>query len=287
MTHPFVELAPEYAHDLAILQVTKPTEVDAIARRLIGGNAIPQYSAVQHALGIPIAWQAPTCERESGADFRCTPANGQPWNERTTEVPRGRGPYDSWYAAAIDTWHNVDHIDDNSAPWSMPYAMWKWEIQNGFGYRAHGRRSPYVVGGTNLQQIGRYDRDSHFVEEWDTQIGTLPVALRMIELMPALAFGPAVARIAAPSIIPPSLPVPAGVGGALPGGALTGTMWLQDSLNHLMLPTSDRLAVDGIYGRFTRGAVRNYQLSVGIAADGLIGDQTCAMIDRDLAKLPH
>ncbi len=283
--HPFVELAPEYEHDLAILQVTKPTQVDQIARRLISGDAIAQYTRIQVSLGIPIPVQASICERESGADFSRSPAQGDRWDRVSVNVPRNKGPYPDWYAAAVDAWHNIDRLDDNSAPWSMPYACWKDEGFNGFGYRAHGIRSPYVFGGTNLQQPGKYVSDGVFSSlVMDTQIGTVPVMLRMIELMPSLAFGPGI-----PSDIGgaarPTLPVPAGVGGALPGGVLTGTKWLQDSINKLMLPTGDHLIVDGNYGRHTRAAVRTFQAFVGITADGLIGDQTCAAIDAALAKV--
>ncbi len=283
MAHPFTELAPEYEHDLAILEVTKPKEVDAIARRLMSGNAIPQYSAVQHQLGIPIPVQASICERESSGDFSRSPAQGDRWDKVSVNVPRGHGPYDSWYAAAIDAWSNLDHLNKNIVPWSIPYAMYEQEGFNGFGYRAHGVRSPYLLGGTNLQQPGRYAGDHNFVHEMDTQIGTVPIMLRMIELMPSLAFGPTVAKSS--GTLTPSLPVPAGVGGTLAGGVETGTKWLQDSLNKLMLPTGDHLVVDGNFGRHTRNAVRAFQSFVGITADGLIGDETCSAIDAALVTI--
>lgn len=288
MSHPFVELAPEYEHDLAVLQV-KPSvvaEVDRLARKGLTANAIAEYTRIQAAIAIPIPVQHSICIRESNADFSRSPAQGDPWNEVSKNVPRGIGPFDSWYDAAIYSWTKADKLNVLTIPaWSMSYAMWKDEGYNGFGYRAHGRRSPYLVGGTNLQQIGRYAGDENFVEEWDTQIGTVPVMLRMIELMPSLAFGPAIPR-GNFSITTPSLPVPAGVGGGLPArGALTGTQWLQDSLNKLMLPTGDHLIVDGNYGRHTSAAVRTFQAFVGITVDGLIGDETCAAIDAALLKI--
>lgn len=284
--HPFSELRAEYEHNLSIIRVTKVDEVDHIARRLLRGDAVAQYSAVQKALGIPIAVQATICERESGADFSRSPAQGDRWDRVSTHVPRGKGPYDSWYEAAVDSFHNVDRLDENSHPWSMPYACWKWEAFNGFGYRMHGKRSPYVYGGTNLQQSGKYVSDGNFDPGvMDIQIGTVPVALRMIELEPSLAFGPSIQTIPAPSIIPDVGPVPSGVGGGLaPRGALTGTAWVQDSLNKLMLPQSDHLVVDGIYGRFTRMALRAFQTSVGLKPNGLITDDTCDMIDKYLPK---
>ncbi len=155
MAHPFTELQPEYEHDLAVLEVTKPKEVDAIARRLMSGNAIPQYSAVQHQLGIPIPVQASICERESSGDFSRSPAQGDRWDRVSVNVPRGHGPYDSWFAAAIDAWHNLDHLDSLSvASWFMAYAMWKQEAENLTGAHAFavpefgsdGKRSTVAAG---------------------------------------------------------------------------------------------------------------------------------------------
>lgn len=289
MAHPFVELLPEYQRDLAIVQITRKPEVDAVVRRLLKLDALAQYAAVEKALRIPIVVQATICERESSSNFSRSPAQGDPWDRVSTHVPRGRGPFRSWYDAAIDAFHAVDHLDANSAPWSLPYAMWKWEGYNGFGYRAHGIRSPYVVGGTNLQQRGKYVADGVWdASAMDTQLGCLALALRMIELRPELMFGPAVAGQAPPPIVPPVGPVPGGVGGAVPGrDVFTGTKWIQDSLNRLTLPGSDQLVVDGVYGRFTRRALRAFQASVGHTADGLVDDVTLAFIDRELARLPR
>ncbi|MDB5612066.1 MAG: hypothetical protein JWP25_8966 [Bradyrhizobium sp.] len=288
MAHPFVALQPEYEHDLAILQV-KPSavgEVDRLARKGLTVNAVAQYMRVQEAIGIPIPVQHSICTRESNADFSRSPAQGDRWDRVSVNVPRGIGPFNSWYDAAIYSWTKADKLNVLSVPaWFMAYAMWKDEAYNGFGYRSHGVRSPYLVGGTNLQQIGRYAGDSNWVEEWDTQIGTVPVMLRMIELMPSLAFGQSVPSVAAPSIIPAPQPVPAGVGGALPGGPLTGTKWLQDSLNKLMLPDSDHLVIDGSFGRFTRMAMRAFQKSIGHTEDGLVDDLTLSLMDQYLAKL--
>ncbi len=286
MAHPFVELQGEYEQDLAILQVDagRAAEIDRLARKGLTQNALTNYTRIQTELGIPIPVQHAICVRESNADFSCSPAQGDRWDRRSINVPTGKGPYPDWHAAAVDAWSNIDHLNRNIVPWSMPYAMYEDEAFNGFGYRSHGVRSPYLVGATNLQQRGRYAGDHNFVMEMDTQIGTVPVMLRMIEIMPSLAFGPTIAR--ATGTITPSLPVPAGVGGRLPArGALTGTHWFQDSLNRLMLPSGDHLVVDGSYGRHTRRAVAMFQAFVGIEADGLVGDQTCAAIDAALLKI--
>jgi lysozyme family protein len=289
--HPFAELRSEYEHDLSIVKTlpSKEKEIDSIARRLMSGDAISQYFAIQKELGIPIAVQATICERESGADFSKSPAQGDRWDRVSKNVPRNKGPYPSWHAAAVDAWHNIDRLDANTAPWSLPYAMWKQEAFNGLGYRSHGIRSPYILGGTNLQQRGKYVSDGKFDSSvMDTQIGTVPVMLRMIELQPSLLFGPEIPQGGSGSVITPSLPVPESAGGKLPvRGNLTGMQWVQDSLNKLMTPGSDQLDVDGVFGRFTRIAIRKFQESVGIEADGLIDDETCNMIDRELRVLPE
>src|SRR5690349_12981662 len=105
MAHPFSELQPEYQHDLQIVQITKETEVDQIARRIINKpGAIKEYEAIRAALGIPIVVQAAICEREDGTNFSRSPAQGDPWNQVSTHVPRGIGPFNSWFDAAVYSW---------------------------------------------------------------------------------------------------------------------------------------------------------------------------------------
>lgn len=297
--HPFKELRAEYERDIALVKTVKVDMVNTVAHRLIRPSVLSFYSQVEAKLAIPQVVQATICEREDSTDFSKNPAQGDPWNRASVHVPKGRGPFKSWIDAAIDAFHNVDHLDDNSAPWSLAYAMWKWEIYNGFGYRAHGRRSPYIYGGTNLQQPGKYTTDHGFDPNvMDTQLGCLPVALRMIELNPALAFGQAIATAAAAANDNPSVgPVPAGVGGNikvpgvqpgadLPVSPFTGTKWVQDALNRVhdkLGMTFDPLTVDGSYGRMTRAAVREFRVLEKLPATGLVDDELCADLDKALA----
>lgn len=281
MAHPFTALRAEYEHDIAIVRPTKVAEIDSVARRLTKPDVLAQYEKVRVKLGIPIVVQATICERESGSNFSRSPAQGDRWDRVSVNVPRGRGPFPSWYDSAIDAFHTVDHLDDNSAPWSMPYACWKWEGYNGFGYRAHGEASPYVVGGTNLQERGKYTSDGHFDPgAMDSQLGCLPIALRMIQLVPALAFGPGITPLPVPVPIPPPAALPPGV-----GGTLAGTKWVQDALNKV-LELDDPLDVDGSFGRQTRAVLRRFQEGANLPANGLVDDDTCAALDAALAALP-
>jgi lysozyme family protein len=284
--HPFNELKAEYERDISLVRPTKKTEIDKVARRLTKPSTIAHYQEVQDKLGIPIVVQACICERESGSDFSRSPAQGDRWDRKSKNVPRGRGPFSSWFESAIDAFHTVDHLDDNSAPWSLAYACWKWEAYNGFGYRGHGVRSPYLVGGTNLQEKGKYTSDGHFDgSEMDGQLGCLPIALRMIELMPSLAFGPQIAPVPG-RVTDADIPLPGPVPDAV-GGNLTGVKWVQDSLNKILqLAPKDKLDVDGSFGRLTRAALRTFQQSVpGLKVDGLVTDETTAAMDVALAAL--
>ena len=276
MLHPFTELSAEYESWVAhvVPNPDRVAEIDQVARRLTQPANLAHYDEVNARIRVPQIVQATICEREDGNDFTKNPAQGDPWDKPSVHVPRNRGPFRSWADAAIDAWTVCDQLNILSIhEWTMPYACWKWEGYNGFGYRAHGVRTPYVVGGTNLQQPGKYIADGTFDRNhMDTQLGALPVALRMIELVPSLSFGQAIAQAAAPSIIPAVAPVPAGV-----GGSLTGTKWVQQSLN--LINGNNDLTVDGNFGRMTRAAIRAFLPS----SNGLITDELCAAIDAALA----
>lgn len=282
MVHPFVELKPELEHFLAIVRplANRAAQIDQVAKRLTQPGVLGHYEDVRAQIAVPIVVQATICEREDGADFTKSPAQGDPWNRVSIHVPRGIGPFPDWTTAAVYSWTHFDNLAKNSAPWSMPYACWKWEAYNGFGYRAHGIPTPYVWGGTNVQKPGKFVADGKFnASVWDMQLGCVPVALRMIELKPELSFGQAIAQITAPSIIPAIGPVPAAV-----GGDLTGAKWVQASLNKVE-QLVDPLAVDGSYGRRTKAAIMDFQRAHGLPVTGYVDDSLCTAIDAALAAM--
>jgi hypothetical protein len=59
--------------------------------------------------------------------------------------------------------------------------------------------------------------------------------------------------------------------------------WVQDSLNKIL---DLRLAVDGVMGPATRSAIRSFQQSSGLTADGIVGQQTEAALMRAGAPRP-
>ena len=287
MGHPYQDLAAEYTSWVANCRprADKVDEIDHVARGLVRALALQHFGAITSQTGIPIVVQATICHREygeNGAMFNRNPGQGDPLTHPSTHVPKGRPPSDhwpvTWDEAALDAFTVCDRLNANSAPWSLPYACWKWEYYNGGGYRAHGLRTPYVVGGTNLQQPGKYVGDSEWdPRHMDEQLGCLPIAMRMIELEPQLAFGAAVVATAEANPDPPVTPAPAAV-----GGNLSGAKWVQASLNVVLHPNPP-LVVDGSYGRLTKAAIRQFRAAAGLPDGDYVDDAFCTTMDTLLA----
>lgn len=285
MQHPFEVLKPEYERRLAALKVTRQAEVQSRAVAILRRpEVITNFGPVQDQLGIPMVWGICSFERESGLDFRTSPAQGDRWDRVSVNVPRGVGPFPSWIAAAIWSYKH-DAIDKNSAPWSWPYMCWGWEKMNGFGPRDHGHVSGYNFSGIDQYDPptgtgGKYVSDGKWnPEEVDKQLGCVPLALELVRLEPALALHNAPIIVPAVPTEPiPVTPTPVGV-----GGGPRGTAWIQDSLNHLHFG-GDQLNVDGNYGRRTRNAVRAFQSAHSLMVDGLAGPKTIAAIEHELGE---
>lgn len=296
MTHPFQELSAEYESWVAHCRPLsgRIAEIDRVALRLTAPSALARLGRVFDATKIPVVVQATIGERECGFDFTKNWGQGDALTRPSVHVPKGRPPLGAppndrfpvtWEFAAIDAFTVCDRLDVISVPsWCLAYACFKWEGYNGFGYRAHGLRTPYVLGGTNLQQPGKYTADGIFKTTnpdgsplFDAQLGCLPIALRMIEFVPGLSLGDAVATIDPPPTAAATLPI--GV-----GGSLTGTKWIQSAAN-LIVPRDPPLLVDGSFGRKTRAAVRDLETMFGLPVNGVVDDQLCNVIDARLAAM--
>jgi len=79
---------------------------------------------------------------EASCDFDKQILNGQKWDQRTTWVPRGLGPWESWQDACVTAfehsrWENVDFANVESL-------LSVIESFNGWGYKYRGKHSPYL-----------------------------------------------------------------------------------------------------------------------------------------------
>src|SRR5690348_5019656 len=139
--------------------------------------------------------------RESGANPTRAIGQGDPWDRVSVHVPKGYGPFSSKVDADVFYLRLLD-LDEPAYPWTWSFACFECEGWNGFGYRSHGVRSPYLWGATNHQQRGKYVADGRWSStQWDEQIGVVAIMTRMADLNPALSIGPMPqATVAVPSI---------------------------------------------------------------------------------------
>lgn len=278
MIHPFDALQNEYASSLSTMTVIRKADVDRIAHHLLGYRS--RYEPVHDRTGIPVVWIASSFEREASSNFLLSPAQGDPWASVSTHVPKGRGPFPNWQSSAFDAYH-LNGLDAVGAKnWTLELCCYYDELFNGFGYRDyHKMPSPYLWGGTNHQTRGKYDSDGKFNPNvMDTQIGTVPVMARMIELDPTLAVPRAIPAPSKAALI--LQPTPAGVGGH---STVHDTRWIQTALNTAGFGPA--LEVDGSYGYHTWLAVRNYQVKRRLTPDGYCGKQTLDDLETFLTSL--
>jgi lysozyme family protein len=161
----------------------KVSAVDDAARKCLRFKN--RYKKVEKATGIPWDFIAVLHLRESNNNFKGVLHNGDQiigTGRKTYRVPKGRGPFNTWEAAAVDALDIKGWVKDGSK-WTTGLKLARGEIFNGLGYFWKGKRSPYVWGGTNLQQPGKYVADHKWSStHMDSQLGIAPVLKRIGEL---------------------------------------------------------------------------------------------------------
>lgn len=303
-THPYFQLAPVYAGWWEHLTVKADRQKEAMdsGRRLLLNRSV--YEDLQGETHVPALWTMCTNYRESGGRLNTYLGNGDPLGQRTRDVPRNRGPFTgphAWVDGAKDAF-GVDGIDKVN-DWSMTRAIFEWILWNGWGYDAHGVRSPYAVGGTTLQQSGRYAGDGNWQPgQWDTQLGCMAVAWAILQQAPELALPfPEGAGTPAPQVdADGNIATPHGPPPITVGGSEHDARWLQAALNHVHeIDTAFQravdeeggppsLQVDGDVGRRTRLYVRAYEKTKGLTVDrGFPGPQVLGSLDMTLGPDWH
>jgi lysozyme family protein len=144
-----------------------------------------RYVEVELVTKVP--WEMIACihRRESDADFDTYLGNGQALDQRTTEVPVGRGPFPSFLAGAIDAikvegWGSI--ID-----WRIEKMLYYMLLFNGTGSEAWGHPSSYIWGGTNIQQPGKWIRDHVWSSSvMDPQPGCAPLLYSIAQMDPTV-----------------------------------------------------------------------------------------------------
>lgn len=186
----YASVKAEYARlwRTMVINPNRVAEFQATAKRLMKG--MDRYKAVEKATGVPAALIAILHDRESNADFDTYLGNGQPLSKKTTIIPKGRGPFRNFEEGAIDAL-NINGLASIKS-WPLEMIIFKAEGFNGFGYRNGPQtngikyppmRSPYLWGGTNHQERGKYTRDRYFDPGvMDKQLGAVGILYTLMNM---------------------------------------------------------------------------------------------------------
>ena len=150
-------------------------------------NNIERYRAVEALTGVRWYHIAVIHRRESNADFGTYLGNGESLKHVTRLVPKGRGPFSTFEAGAIDAL-KIDGLS-TVLDWRLEKILYYCELFNGAGYDHMGIPSPYIWGGTSIQVRGKYVADHNFDHnQWDTQPGCAPMLKTIAALDQTIQF---------------------------------------------------------------------------------------------------
>ena len=169
-------------------KLTRATEFLPVARRLVATKA--RYIAVSVETHVPWFVIAVIHQRESSQHWGKSLAQGDPWDEVSTHVPEGRGPFDSWEDAAVDALEECHPYAARWTDWTPGGTMTLLELYNGLGYYNKGLPSPYVWAGTDQYKRGKYVADGVFdPNHVDKQLGAAGLILAMMLLDSSIKLG--------------------------------------------------------------------------------------------------
>ncbi len=145
------------------LRFDRGTESEILrnSKTLLKGK--PRYEALTRSTGVPWTTIAGLHMMEGACDFRTYLGNGQSLQRRTTIVPKGRGPFETFEAGAIDALRldGLTSVKDWTLGLELKYA----EQFNGTGYlRYHPSEfSPYIWACSSINDgTGKYTSDGHY-----------------------------------------------------------------------------------------------------------------------------
>lgn len=144
------------------------------------------FKEVEAATGVPWFMVGVILYRESDLNVNTYLGNGQSLHRVTTEVPAGRGPFDSFLAGAIDA-IKLQGMYRLDVVWSIELILYWTEKLNGLGYFSHGINSPYLWSWTTLYTHGKFTSDHGFDPNFtDPQGGCVAILKALFEIDPAL-----------------------------------------------------------------------------------------------------
>lgn len=169
------------------MEITNTGVVDRAVDKLLKNKS--RYKAIETLTGVPWYFTAICHMRESSADFGTYMGNGQSLKRKTTLVPKGRGPFDTFEDGACDAFR-LEGLNKEK-DWSLANILYLSEKYNGFGYMRMGKASPYVWGLTNIAGFGKYVSDGKYsATAVETQPGTAALLKGMMNKDSSIDLGP-------------------------------------------------------------------------------------------------
>ncbi len=195
-----LKAANEALWKIAKVLPSRQVEVNKVAERLCATEAKARYEAISATTGVPWFVIAVIHEREASQNFDSQLGQGDPLNQISRHVPRGRGPFlnhpndpplhDAFYRGAVDALENCPPYASRWKDWTAGGALSLLILYNGTGYfDYHHEASPYDWGATDQEERGKYIGDGRFsATVWDTQIGCAAMLIAMATLDPTIKF---------------------------------------------------------------------------------------------------
>jgi lysozyme family protein len=172
--------------------------VEQAARRIVKNKA--RYQMVEAKTGVPWFFIGTINELESGGDFSTFLGNGEPLDRKTRLVPKGRGPFKTWEAGAIDA-IKYDGLDKVKS-WQIERIAYQGEGYNGWGYHNHGAPSAYLWSGSNVYKGGKYIADGVWsASAKSQQVGIMPLLRVMAAIDSSIQIGVPTASVPVPGSV--------------------------------------------------------------------------------------
>jgi lysozyme family protein len=128
-----------------------------------------RYEAVGVATGVPWFVVGILHAVEAAFNFRAHLHNGDPLDQRTVNVPKGRpkdgDPPFTWEASAADAISLSMGAQDKAKKWKLEELLEFFEAYNGFGMRTRRFPNPYLWSGSTHYEKGRYVANAVFDPE--------------------------------------------------------------------------------------------------------------------------
>jgi lysozyme family protein len=148
-----------------------------------------RYEEVEKLSGVPWFVVAAIHSREASLNFGAVLHNGERiigTGARTHLVPKGRGPFSTWQAAAVDALTVAPHQLNKVPSWTVERILYEIERYNGWGYIGKVN-SPYVWSFTNQYDSGKYVADHVFRHDAvDQQCGCAAVLIQLAAMDPTV-----------------------------------------------------------------------------------------------------